>query len=62
MRPTQFVPRHRDRLVARVDPLFDRKAGVLRVRQVYAEEGATENAGAVSPVSTHIQSLTSRAL
>jgi uncharacterized protein len=37
---------HRNRLVGRVDPLFDRKAGVLRVRQIYAEEGATENAGA----------------
>jgi uncharacterized protein YcaQ len=31
---------HRDRLVGRIDPLFDRKAGVLRVREVYAEEGS----------------------
>jgi uncharacterized protein YcaQ len=37
---------HRDRLVGRIDTLFDRKANVLRVRQVYAEEGATEDAGA----------------
>jgi hypothetical protein len=36
---------HRERLVGRIDPLFDRKASVLRVRQVYAEEGATEDAG-----------------
>ena len=37
---------HRDRLVGRIDPLFDRKAAVLRVNEVYAEEGAPENAGA----------------
>lgn len=37
---------HRDRLLGRIDPLFDRKQGVLRVRNVYAEEGATEDAGA----------------
>jgi uncharacterized protein len=37
---------HRDRLVGRIDPLFDRKAGVLRVNEVYAEEGAPEAAGA----------------
>lgn len=44
---------HRDRLVGRVDPLFDRKAGVLRVREVYAEEGATENAGAAIAKAIH---------
>jgi hypothetical protein len=44
---------HRDRLVGRVDPLFDRKAGLLRVRQVYAEEGATENAGAAIAKAIH---------
>ena len=47
---------HRDRLVGRIDPLFDRKAGVLRVRQVYAEEGATEAAGAA--VAKAIDELT----
>jgi len=36
----------RNRLVGRIDPLFDHKAGVLRVRQVYAEEGAKDDAGA----------------
>jgi uncharacterized protein YcaQ len=36
---------HRDRLVGRIDPLFDRKTGVLRVKQVHAEDGATEEAG-----------------
>jgi uncharacterized protein len=30
---------HGDRLVARIDPLFDRKAGVLRVNSVYWEAG-----------------------
>jgi len=35
----------RDWLVGRIDPLFHGKAGVLRVPQVYAEEGATEAAG-----------------
>jgi uncharacterized protein YcaQ len=29
-----------DRLIGRIDPLFDRKAGVLRVNAVYAEPGA----------------------
>jgi len=47
---------HRDRLVGRIDPLFDRKAGVLHVRQVYAEEGATEAAGAA--VAKAIDELT----
>jgi uncharacterized protein len=30
-----------DRLIGRIDPLYDRKAGVLRVDAVYAEPGAT---------------------
>jgi uncharacterized protein YcaQ len=30
-----------DRLVGRIDPVFDRRAGVLRVNAVYAEPGAT---------------------
>jgi uncharacterized protein YcaQ len=34
-----------DRLVGRVDPTFDRKANVLRVRQVWAEPGAQASAG-----------------
>jgi uncharacterized protein YcaQ len=46
---------HRDRLVGRIDPLFDRKTGVLRVKQVYAEEGATEDAGAA--IAKSIQEL-----
>jgi uncharacterized protein YcaQ len=37
---------HGDRLVGRIDPLFDRKAGVLRVNTVYAEPDASEEAGA----------------
>jgi uncharacterized protein YcaQ len=34
-----------DRLVGRLDPVFDRKANVLRVRQVWAEPGAPASAG-----------------
>ena len=37
---------HRDRLVGRMDSIFDRKAGVYRVNEVYAEDGAPEDAGA----------------
>jgi uncharacterized protein len=44
---------HRDRLVGRIDPLFDRKTGVLRVSQVYAEEDAPENAGATVAKAIH---------
>jgi uncharacterized protein len=44
---------HRDRLVGRIDPLFDRKTAVLRVRQVYAEDGATEDAGAAIAKAIH---------
>ena len=46
---------HHDRLVGRIDPLFDRKTGVLRVNQVHAEEGATEDAGAA--IAKAIQGL-----
>jgi len=44
---------HRDRLVGRIDPLFDRKGGVLRVTQVYAEESATADAGAAVAKAIH---------
>lgn len=36
---------HGDRLIGRVDPTMDRKANVLRVNAIYAEEAAPENAG-----------------
>jgi uncharacterized protein YcaQ len=36
---------HGDRLVGRIDPSFDRKAGVLRVNAVYAEPDAPAEAG-----------------
>ena len=36
---------HGDRLIGRVDPTMDRKAGVFRVNAVYAEEAAPESAG-----------------
>lgn len=36
---------HGDRLIGRIDPLFDRQAGVLRVHSVYAEAGAGAAAG-----------------
>jgi uncharacterized protein YcaQ len=37
---------HGDRLIGRIDPIFDRKAGVLRVHAVHAEPDAPEDAGA----------------
>ena len=37
-----------DRLVGRIDPVFDRKAGVLRVNALYAESGATPADGAAA--------------
>jgi uncharacterized protein YcaQ len=36
---------HGERLIGRVDPLFDRKTGVLRVNAVYAEPDAPADAG-----------------
>jgi uncharacterized protein len=36
---------HRDRIVGRIDPQFERKTGILRVRQVNAEDGAPADAG-----------------
>jgi winged helix DNA-binding protein len=36
---------HGDRLVGRIDPLFDRRTGLLRVHEVYAEPGAPKSAG-----------------
>jgi uncharacterized protein len=35
---------HGDRLIGRIDPLFDRREGVLRVNAVYAEPDAPEGA------------------
>jgi uncharacterized protein YcaQ len=35
---------HGDRLIGRIDPLYDRKAGVLRVNAVYAEPDAPADA------------------
>jgi uncharacterized protein len=42
-----FVPPilHGDRPIGRIDPSFDRKAGVLRVNAVYAEPDAPAEAG-----------------
>jgi uncharacterized protein YcaQ len=36
---------HGDRLIGRIDPLFERKTGVLHVNAVYAEPDAPEDAG-----------------
>jgi uncharacterized protein YcaQ len=36
---------HGERLIGRIDPFFDRPAGVLRVNAVYAEPGAPRDAG-----------------
>ena len=34
-----------DRIIGRIEPAFDRKAGVLRVNGVFAEPGAPASAG-----------------
>jgi hypothetical protein len=44
-----------DRLVGRMDPVFDRKANALRVRAVWAEERAP--ASAAEPIADEIRSL-----
>ena len=36
---------HGEQLIGRIDPFFDRRAGVLRVHAVYAEPGAPGDAG-----------------
>jgi uncharacterized protein YcaQ len=36
---------HGDRLIGRADPVFDRKAGELRVNGVWAEKDAPADAG-----------------
>src|SRR6185503_4065009 len=36
---------HGDRLIGRIDPAFDREAGILRVNAVHPEENAPESAG-----------------
>ena len=46
---------HGERLIGRIDPLFDRKTGVLRVNNVYAEPGAPADAG--SAVAKAIREL-----
>ena len=46
---------HGERLIGRVDPLYDRKSGVLRVQAVYAEPDASEEAGPA--VRTAIEEL-----
>jgi uncharacterized protein YcaQ len=46
---------HRDQLIGRIDPLFDRSSGELRVKAVYAEEEAEPQAGA--PVARAISEL-----
>lgn len=46
---------HGERLIGRIDPLFDRRARVLRVNAVYAEPGAPEKAG--PEVATAIREL-----
>jgi len=46
---------HGDRLIGRIDPLFDRNSGELRVKAVYAEEQAEPQTGA--PVARAIREL-----
>jgi hypothetical protein len=53
-----------ERLIGRLDPEFDRAAGVLRVNAVYAEPGAPQDAGpAVAGALTELaQFLGARAI
>lgn len=46
---------HRERLIGRIDPLFDRPSRTLRVNAVYAEPGAPADAGPA--VATAIRDL-----
>jgi len=46
---------HGDRLIGRIDPVFDRNSGELRVKAVYAEEHAEPELGA--PVARTISEL-----
>ena len=46
---------HGDRLIGRVDPLLDRRAGILRVQAVYAEPDAPADAG--EAVATALREL-----
>ncbi|HEX2236498.1 MAG TPA: crosslink repair DNA glycosylase YcaQ family protein [Actinomycetota bacterium] len=46
---------HRDRLVGRIDPLYDRRTGTLRVNAVHAEPGAPASAG--PPLAGAIEDL-----
>ncbi len=46
---------HGDRLIGRIDPLFDRSSGELRIKAVYAEEQAEHQIGA--PVARAISEL-----
>ena len=48
---------HGDRLVGRIDPKMDRKAGVLIVNAVYAEEDAGDDASIAEPLARAVDDL-----
>lgn len=46
-----------DRLIGRIDPLMDRKAGVLRLNAIYAEAAAPDDAATVNGLRQSIEGL-----
>jgi uncharacterized protein YcaQ len=48
---------HGDRLIGRVDPLMERKTGVLRLKGLWAEPDAPDDRATVEAISTVIQEL-----
>lgn len=48
---------HGDRLIGRIDPIMDRKTGVLNINAVYAEPDAPQDAGTARAVSAAVENL-----
>lgn len=48
---------HGDRLIGRIDPLMNRKQGVLNINAVYAEPGAPQDAAAAHAISAAVENL-----
>lgn len=48
---------HRDRLIGRVDPFFDRKTRKLRINAVFAEPDAPNNKSTGSAIAAALESL-----
>lgn len=48
---------HGDRLIGRIDPLMNRKQGVLNINAVYAEPDAPQDAAAAHAISAAVENL-----